>query len=81
MYQWPRGSCLMKKTRGQKSRVRVPLTKDYPVVKFDKTNLIVLNSCRVTKEVDATSSEAQKFLKKTVSCSLYIPITRNNTYR
>jgi predicted SprT family Zn-dependent metalloprotease len=25
VYQWPRGSCLMKKTRGQKSRVRVPL--------------------------------------------------------
>jgi hypothetical protein len=28
VYQWPRGSCLMKKTRGQKSRVRVPLKKE-----------------------------------------------------
>jgi hypothetical protein len=26
VYQGPRGSCLMKKTRGRKSRVRVPLT-------------------------------------------------------
>jgi hypothetical protein len=26
VYQWPRGSCLMKKTIGQKSRVRVPLS-------------------------------------------------------
>jgi hypothetical protein len=27
VYQGPRGSCLMKKTRGRKSRVRVPLRK------------------------------------------------------
>jgi hypothetical protein len=33
VYQWPRGSCLMKKTRGRKSRVRVPLNLLYKSIK------------------------------------------------